>query len=327
MNKKLPFEEHTQEILIKKEGKTNPEFGCPPEQRSLEQSIKYGVLTLNKPSGPTSHQVTDYVKKIFGSKKAGHSGTLDPKVTGVLPIALDNATRIMQVLLPAGKEYVAIMRLHDDLPEQKIRNEFSKIVGTITQLPPVKSAVKRQYRQRKIYYAEILEIQGRDVLFKVGCQAGTYIRKLVHDVGLQLNTRAHMAQLVRTKAGPFSDKEWFSLQDVRDAFEFYKQGKPEQLQKIIKPIETAVTHLPKVWIFDSAISTVCHGSSLGVQGISKLHANISEGEMVAIMTLKEELVGIGQAILPSEKILQEEKGLAVKVEKIFMDRLLYTLKK
>tara|TARA_Y100000310_G_scaffold1020_1_gene1434 strand:- start:30135 stop:31133 length:999 start_codon:yes stop_codon:yes gene_type:complete len=327
MEELLPFEKIKRKVLIKKESGSDPAFGCVPKNRLLETSLKYGIINLNKPSGPTSHQITDYVKKIFGSSKAGHSGTLDPKVTGVLPIALDNATRIVQVLLNAGKEYVALMKIHDDVPEDKVRKEFKKLVGTITQLPPVRSAVKRQHRQRNIYYCSILDINERLVLFRVGCQAGTYIRKLIHDFGLQLNSRAHMVQLVRTKAGPFKDIDWVSLQDVRDAFEFYKEGKKDALKKIIRPVEDAVSHLPKVWIFDSAINTVCHGSSLGVQGIAKLNDNIQPNELVAIMSLKDELVAMAHAAVSSDEMVSSDIGLATTVFKVFMERNTYASKK
>ena len=324
MEEKLPVEKARREIIIKKEASSNPEFGCKPSERSLQENIQYGIINLNKPPGPTSHQVTDYVKKIFGSSKAGHSGTLDPKVTGVLPIALEKATRIVQLLLPAGKEYVALMKIHDDIPEKRVRKEFEKLVGTITQLPPVRSAVKRQKRQRKIYYCSIIDINERHVLFKVGCQAGTYIRKLIHDLGLQLKTRAHMVQLVRTKAGPFTDKNWHSMQDVRDAFEFSKQGEEEQLKGIILPVEHALDHVPKIWVFDNVVNNICHGSSLGVQGISKLHDSIEEDEIVAIMSLKNELVAIAKAALISKEMLKKETGLAATVHKVFMERNTYT---
>ena len=143
-------------------------------------------------------------------------------MTGVLPIALEKATRIVQILLKAGKEYICLMHLHKEISEQDIRETVKKFTGEIKQLPPVKSAVKRQERFREIYYFNILEIQDKDVLFKIGCQAGTYIRKIVHDFGLSLNIGANMQQLIRTKAGPFTDKTWTTLHDLKDAYELYK---------------------------------------------------------------------------------------------------------
>src|SRR3989338_6895010 len=116
----LPFEIKEREIVVRKEAKTSDEFGCKPEERNIKDIIHYGIVNLNKPQGPTSHQVSDFVQKIFSIDKAGHSGTLDPNVTGCLPIALDKATRIVQTLLTAGKEYIGIMHLHKEVPLETI---------------------------------------------------------------------------------------------------------------------------------------------------------------------------------------------------------------
>ena len=203
----LPFEKIKREILIKREAEPTKEYGSDPQNRTIPELIKYGIVNIDKPSGPTSHQVSAYVQGIMHIEKSGHSGTLDPGVTGVLPIALERATRVVQTLLTAGKEYVCLMLLHKEMSEYDIYKLFEEFTGTIRQLPPVRSAVKRQLRSREIYYLEILEIEGgRQVLFKVGCQAGTYIRKLVHDMGLKAGCGAHMAELRRTKAGPFTEE-------------------------------------------------------------------------------------------------------------------------
>ncbi len=321
---RLPAEKNEPKILIKKEGTTSDKHGSIPKERNIQDLINLGIININKPSGPTSHQVSDYVQKILSIAKSGHSGTLDPKVTGVLPVALSDATRIVQTLLPAGKEYITLMRLHEDVKEDKIRKTFEKFTGEIKQLPPVRSAVKRRIRPRKIYYSKILEIKNKHVLFVVGCEAGTYIRKLVHDMGKDLRTGAHMVQLVRTKAGPFNQKGWHSLQDLKDAYEEYKETKSEEkLRNIIEPVENAVKLLPKVWIFDSAISNICHGAPIAVKGISKLTNNIQKDGLVAIMTLKNELVCLGKSLMNSKELVNNEEGIAIKTEKVFMKRDLY----
>ena len=183
---KLPSEQKRREVFVKRESETNPELGCKPDKRSVPELIEYGIVNIDKPKGPTSHQVSDYVQKILGINKAGHSGTLDPRVTGVLPIALGRATRVVQILLTAGKEYIGIMHLHKEVGKEKIKNVVSQFIGNIRQIPPIKSAVKRVERVRKVYYFEILEIDGKDVLFKVGVESGTYIRKLCDDIGKKL---------------------------------------------------------------------------------------------------------------------------------------------
>lgn len=320
----LPFEEIKRKVILKREAETDSKFGCRPGDRSVEELIKYGIINVNKNSGPTSHQIVDYVKKILGIKKAGHSGTLDPKVTGVLPIALENATRIVQVLLSAGKEYVCLMHLHKSVDEDKIRKGFEKFSGKIKQMPPVRSAVKRQERERTVYYVEIMELDKQDVLFRIGCQAGTYIRKFVHDLGQHLGVGAHMVQLVRTKAGPFSDKDMHSLIDLKDAFEFFKEGK-DGIRKVVLPYEKATDHLGKIWVMDSTIDPLCHGADLYLAGIVKFNSHIEVGDLVAIFSLKDELICIGRAEKNSDEMVKNDKGTAVKTTKVFMDRGIYSL--
>ena len=211
------------------------------------------------------------------------------------------------------------MHLHKEVEEKKLKEVFKEFTGKIRQKPPVKSAVKRVERTRQIYYFEILEIEEQDVLFKVGCEAGTYIRKLIHDIGKKLGTGAHMAELRRTKAGPFTEETLATLQDLQDAFHYYKkENKEKYLRKIIQPVENAIKHLPKIWVFDTTIESLCHGSDLKVPGISKLNDKISKDDIVAILTLKDELVALGTANLSSNEILKKEKGIAVKTEKVFM---------
>ncbi|HZX12699.1 MAG TPA: RNA-guided pseudouridylation complex pseudouridine synthase subunit Cbf5 [Candidatus Nanoarchaeia archaeon] len=324
MKNLLPSERTERKILVKKEAITDKKYGKSQEERSMQELLQNGVICLNKPEGPSSHEVADYVKRILNMGKVGHGGTLDPKVTGVLPIALNKATRMMEYLLKGGKEYVCLMRMHKLPPPSMIEESMKKFVGKIMQLPPVRSAVKRQRREREIYYLDVLEIDGRDVLFVMGCQAGTYVRKFVFDFGKQLGIGAHMAQLIRTKAGPFTDKEWYSLHDLQDAFYLFKEKNDETiLRKIIKPVEFAARHLPKVWVLDSTVDTLCHGANLSVPGIAKLNSDIKTKDGIAVFTLKNELVAIGQALMTSEEIMENEKGLAVKPEKVFLDPEVY----
>jgi len=238
-------------------------------------------------------------------------------------IALDKATRVVDVLLRSGKEYVCILYLHDEVPEDKIRETLASFVGVIEQLPPKKSAVKRQWRKREIYYIDILEIKGRQVLFRVGCQAGTYIRKLCTDAAAKMGIKGHMQELVRTKVAHFTDEQWVNLHTLKDAYETWKEGDDSQLREIILPMEEAVNHLPKIWLADQAIDSVCHGAFLSVPGIVRLNSGIEANDTVALMSLKGELVGIGKAKMNSQNMLRQEKGLAVGNTRIFMERGTY----
>ncbi|MAF50824.1 MAG: RNA-guided pseudouridylation complex pseudouridine synthase subunit Cbf5 [Nanoarchaeota archaeon] len=310
-------------ILIKKQAETDPKLGCKPEEMPIETLLNYGVVNINKSAGPTSHQVSDSVQKILKISKAGHSGTLDPNVTGCLVIALDKATRIVETLLKEGKEYVCLMHLHSEISQKNIKKAFKSFLGKIEQLPPIRSAVKRQLRTREIYDLKILEIDQQDILFRVKCQAGTYIRKLCHDVAKKMGTNGHMAQLVRTKVGPFDDSNWHSLHDLKDAYEFYKEKKPSQLKKMILPIETVIKYLPRIWVFDNCVDTLCHGADLSTPGISKLDDHIQEEDLVAILTLKNELICLGNSLSTSKKIYKNKTGKAVKTTKVFMERKTY----
>ncbi len=317
---RLPFEKITRKILVKKESKSSSSYGCNPNKRSVEELLKYGIVNIDKPKGPTSHQVSAYLQKILEIKKAGHSGTLDPAVTGCLPTALSRATKVVQTLLTTGKEYVTLMHLHKPHHDFEIYQSCEKFVGKIRQMPPIKSAVKRQWRDRTIYYLKILEIKDQDVLFVVGCEAGTYIRKLVHDIGKDLGSGAHMAELRRTKAGPFNETTLVTLQDVADAYHYYKEEQDEsKIRNVIQPMENAVAHLPKIWITDTTIDAICHGANLAMPGIAKLHEGIEPDQLVVIMSLKDELVAYGRAQYNSQKILSLQKGFAVNVMKVFME--------
>lgn len=321
----LPFEKKERRILVKNKSETDKSFGCPPEERKTQDIISYGIVNINKPQGPTSHQVAEYTKRILGISKAGHSGTLDPNVHGILPVALGRATRVAYALLNSGKEYVGIMHMHKDIDETALNEAIKKhFLGKIRQTPPLKSAVKRQERTREIYYFDILEKDEKDVLFIVGCQAGTYIRKLIHDLGIKLKAGAHMQELRRTKAGPFNESTAFSLHDLADAFHYYKNEKNDKfLRRMIQPVENAISHLPKMWVHDNAIDTMCHGAYLNLPGISKLNDGIRKHDFVAVMTLKEELVALGIAQLNSAEMLEKEKGLALKTDMVFMEPGIY----
>jgi len=188
------------------------------------------------------------------------------------------------------------------------------------QLPPVRSHVKRQYRQREIYYSEILGIDGKDVLFKVGVESGTYIRKLIHDMGVELKVGAHMTELRRTKVSTLSEKDnLVTLQDLEDAVYFYeKENDDRLLNKCIGNIESAIDFLPKVFISDTAVDPVCHGSPLAVPGIVKF-TDFDKEEVVGIMTLKGEIVALGKSVLSAEEIKTVKKGVAVKTDSVVMN--------
>lgn len=307
------------ELLIKTNDKPG-NYGKDPYSRSISELLEKGVINLDKPPGPTSHEVVSWVKGIIEIKRAGHSGTLDPHVTGVLPVMLGDATRLVRTLLLAGKEYVCVMRLQGDASEKKVKGVLDEFQGVIYQRPPLISAVKRQTRQRTIYYNEFIEMQGRDVLFRTGCEAGTYIRKLCHDMGEALGVGAHMYELRRTKSGPFTeDKTLITLHDLKDAYVEYKEsGDEKALRKCIYPMEFGLRHMPKIIIKDSAVDALACGAHLGVQGISALETGIKPQDIVAVYTHKGEAVSIGHALMSSDDLFKNKEGQAMKTIRVVM---------
>ncbi len=222
--------------------------------------------------------------------------------------------------MKAGKEYVCLMRLHGDVSREELEKVIREFTGPIYQRPPLRSAVKRTVRVRRVYYIKILEISGRDVLMKVGVEAGTYIRKLCHDIGEVLGCGAHMQELRRTRVGPFKEDDTLvTLYDVVDAYKLWiEEGEDKYLKKVILPIEAGVAHLPKVIIRDTAVDAICHGASLAVAGILRVETGIKVGDLVAIFTQKGELVALGRALMRSEEMVSSKRGLAVKTERVIM---------
>ncbi len=313
-----------EDYYIKDEAVTSEEYGCYPTKRPIEEYIRKGFVCIDKPMGPSSHEVVVWVRKILDVKKTGHAGTLDPRVTGVLPVFIETATKLVKFLQESSKEYVCLMRLHGNVRQEDVERVMRMFVGKIYQRPPLKSAVRKKLRIREIYEIEILEIEGRDVLFRVVTESGTYIRKLCRDIGELLGTGAHMQELRRTRTGKFGEEMCYTLQDLLDAYVFWKEeGEERYLREIVKPMEMAVADLPKIVIKDTAVDAICHGANLSVRGIAYVEKSVRKDGTVAVFTLKNELVAIGRALMNAEDIFRLKKGVAVDVERVLMERGTY----
>lgn len=303
------------------EAQTDYDYGCRPEERSIEEHINKGIVNIDKPSGPTSHEVDVWVRDIMGVQKVGHGGTLDPKVTGVLPVAFNTATRALPLLLMSPKEYVCLMRLHKPVEYDDIIDVLDEFTGKLYQMPPVKSAVKRELRVRSVYEVKLLEIENnQDVLFRIKCQSGTYIRKYCHDIGEVLGCGAHMAELRRTMAGTFTEEENLqTLQDLTDAFYFYKNdGEESILRDMIVPMEYTTRNIKKIFVKDSAVDAICHGANLASSGIVKLNNKINVNNTVCVMTLKGELLAIGKSLYSANDIMNIDTKIVVDIQKVFI---------
>ncbi|MFC7077226.1 RNA-guided pseudouridylation complex pseudouridine synthase subunit Cbf5 [Haloarcula halophila] len=238
----------------------------PPEDRPLDTLRSFGVVNLDKPPGPSAHQVAAWVRDATGQDRVAHGGTLDPKVTGCLPVLLGDAARAARVFDDAVKEYVAVLELHATAPA-----DFETVVAEfeteIYQKPPRKSAVKRQLRSRQIHALDVLERGDRRALLRVRCESGTYIRKLCHDIGLALGTGAHMGDLRRTATGRFDDTALVTMHDLVDALAFADEGDETALREAIQPAERALVDLPRVTIAPSAAHEIADGAPVYAPGV------------------------------------------------------------
>ncbi len=287
-----------------------------PDVAVPEGAVPSGILVIDKPRGPSSHQVTAWVGKILGVH-VGHAGTLDPQVSGVLLVMLGRAVRLAPLLLQHQKEYVCLMRLHGDTSRQRLDEVMEEFTGRIYQRPPRRSAVARNLRIRAIHSLTILDIEERLVLFRVTCDAGTYIRSLCHHIGLSLGTGAHMQELRRTKSGAFGESDAYTLHDLSDAISSLKKGDGSLLGQMIQPIEAGVGDHPGITIRGSAVDAVVRGAALAGVGVIRSD-QFKKKELIAINTEAGEFVGIGEALLDSAKIVPGKPGLVVAPRIVFM---------
>ena len=308
------------ENLVKiNEDLTNPEFGVLYDKRKIEQLLEYGLILIDKPPGPTSHEVVAWTKRILEIPKAGHSGTLDPQVSGVLPLGLGEGTKALGVLLLGPKEYHALGRFHSLPPKEKLEQTIDLFRGKIFQKPPQRSAVVRQTRTRTIYELDIIEQKERLVLLRILCEAGTYIRKLYYDMGEILGSGGSMIELRRSRVHQFTEKNLVTMHQLADAFAVWKEsGDSTKLSKLILPIENALSEIKSVIIRDSAIDSLCHGAQLAIPGILEISPNLKKGDLVGIYSQKGEIIALAESLMSEDEIKDSIKGYAFQTNRIIM---------
>jgi len=299
---------------------TDESYGTYYDKRTLEQLLNYGIILLDKPPGPTSHETVAWTKRILNIPKIGHSGTLDPQVSGVLPLGLGEATKALGVLLYGPKEYHALGRLHSLPSKEELDRVLSMFKGEIYQKPPQRSAVVRKTRTRTIYELEVLEQKERLILMRILCEAGTYIRKLYYDIGEIMGPGGTMIELRRTRVDQFREIDGLvTLHELADAYASWKETQDEsKLLKMIKPVEVAFSEIKSVIIRDSAVDALCHGAQLAIPGILQISPNLKKGEPVAVYTQKGEIVALAEPIMSEEEIRDSAKGYAFETKRIIM---------
>jgi len=271
-----------------------PTLRDPPGSRPLDDRLAFGVVNLDKPPGPSAHQVAGWVRDLVGVDRAAHAGTLDPKVTGCLPIMLGDATRLAPVFLEGRKEYVAVLELHGR-PPADLDGVIAEFEGEIYQKPPRKSAVVRRLRTRRIHDLDVLETDGRQVLLRIECASGTYVRKLCHDLGLALGTGAHMGALRRTATDPFDDRDLVTLHDLADALAFADEGDEEPIRTVVAPAERVLEGLPAVTVAPSAAEQVATGAPVYAPGVIETD-DAEHDALVACYTPNGSAVCLGRLV-------------------------------
>ncbi|KAG0478313.1 hypothetical protein HPP92_013032 [Vanilla planifolia] len=305
--------------------------GHSPLKRPLNVYLRYGILNLDKPSNPSSHEVVAWIKRILRSEKTGHSGTLDPKVTGNLIVCIDRATRLVKSQQGAGKEYVCIARLHSAVRDTaKVARALETLTGAVFQRPPLISAVKRQLRIRTIYESKLLEydVDKHLVVFWISCEAGTYVRTLCVHLGLLLGVGGHMQELRRVRSGILGENDnMVTMHDVLDAQWVYDNLKDESyLRRVVMPLEVLLTSYKRLVVKDSAVNAICYGAKLMIPGLLRFENDIEVGEEVVLMTTKGEAIAIGIAEMTTAVMATCDHGTVARIKRVVMDRDTYPRK-
>ncbi|KAI9322495.1 H/ACA ribonucleoprotein complex subunit 4 [Dichotomocladium elegans] len=303
-------------------------MGCSPLKRPLNEYVRYGVINLDKPANPSSHEVVAWIRRILRVEKTGHSGTLDPKVTGCLIVCIDRATRLVKSQQGAGKEYVCLLRLHDAISgEKKLLQAIETLTGALFQRPPLISAVKRQLRVRTIHESKLIEFDNDRHLgvFWVSCEAGTYMRTLCVHLGLLLGVGGHMQELRRVRSGAMSENDdIMTMHDVLDAQWMYDNNRDESyLRRVVRPLETLLTGYKRVVVKDSAVNAVCYGAKLMIPGLLRFESGIEINDEIVLMTTKGEAIALAYAQMTTAVMATCDHGVVAKVKRVIMERDTY----
>jgi H/ACA ribonucleoprotein complex subunit 4 len=302
--------------------------GCSPLKRPLQDYIRYGIINLDKPANPSSHEVVAWIRRILRVEKTGHSGTLDPKVTGCLIVCVDRATRLVKSQQGAGKEYVCVLRMHDRLEgERKLVQAIETLTGALFQRPPLIAAVKRQLRIRSVYESKLLEFDNQRHLavFWVSCEAGTYIRTLCVHLGLILGVGGHMQELRRVRSGALSEIDnLVTMHQVLDAQWLYDNTRDESyLRRVIRPLETLFVGYKRIVVKDSAVNAVCYGAKLMIPGLLRYDSKIEVGDEIVLMSTKGEAIALAIAQMTTAVMATCDHGVVAKIKRVIMERDTY----
>ncbi len=261
-----------------------------------------GFVVIDKPRGPTSHQIDYWVRSLTGEQRVGHVGTLDPNATGVLVMALGRATRLIDIVHESSKEYIFVIEFHSSISTESIQEVINLFRGNVYQIPPERSAVARRLRVRKIHTLDLLEVSGKRALMRTVCDSGTYIRTLCVDMGYAVGTGAHMVELRRIATGPFREEHMVTLQDFSDALKLLELGVTSELDKILLPVDFLFRDTPKIIVKRSSLRNISHGSDLYPGGIRAVIGRPKRGDRVCLLSEDNEVIGTGKMLVSYDDI-------------------------
>jgi len=305
--------------------------GCSPLKRDIKDHIESGVINVDKPSNPSSHEVVAWIKKILKCEKTGHSGTLDPKVTGCLIVCTGRATRLVKSQQSAGKEYVAIVKLHDAVQDQKkIMKALETLTGAMFQRPPLISAVKRQLRIRTVYESKFIEWddERRLGVFWISCEAGTYVRTMCVHLGLLLGVGGQMQELRRVRSGIMDEQKlMYTMHDILDAQHCYENNKDETyLRKVVMPLEVILVKHKRIIMKDSAVNAICYGAKIMLPGVLRYEDGIEVDQEIVCVTTKGEAICLAIAQMTTAVMATCDHGVVAKIKRVIMERDVYPRK-
>ncbi len=310
--------------LLDTSATTNEAVGIHPDARDVEQRLAAGFILLDKPAGPTSHQVAAWARDLFGLERMGHGGTLDPFATGVLPLMAGKAMKVTKKILNHKKSYICVFRFAEEVDPKALSEAMARLTGRVYNVPPEVSAVKVQVRTRKIFQFETLDSSGNDMIARVHCEAGTYIRTMARDLGLLLNMKVQLKELRRDSSGVFALEDCVTLQELADAVWLWKEcDAPEALLKIIHPIEKLLLDLPSATVKDSAAAALAHGAPLLRPGLVNIASGVASGKEIYVQTLKNEAVGVVTLTTNTDEIPSMKEGEIARPSMVLMDGDLY----
>ena len=307
--------------IFDEEPQTNPSFGINPKDRSLEQLIECGVIAINKPPGPSSHQLASWARDILGISRIGHGGTLDPFATGLLTLLCGRATKLTDILLKKSKGYIAVIRFKNQVKISQVEKLLEKMTGEIYNVPPKESAVKIQIRSRNINTLELIDydLENRLINLRIECNAGTYIRTLTNDLGLLLDSKCELLELHRNKSGIFNSSMACTMQQLNDAAFLWREHDDNRgIRKLIAPIESILTNLPRIVVKDGAVAALSHGAPLARPGLVSAPKGIKKGSKVILSSLKGEAVAIAKLIVDTDSLNSINSGHVSTVETVMM---------